>query len=81
MEKNVHFINAGMSGTPSDIGVVRYNRDVIDRLPEGSDHPDVLFIEFAVNDYGTATAGKGYEGLIRQALKSRICCCACILSV
>ena len=44
--------------------------NVIDRLPEGSDHPDVLFIEFAVNDYGTATAGKGYEGLIRQALKS-----------
>lgn len=67
---NVHFINAGMSGTPSDIGVVRYNRDVIDRLPEGSDHPDVLFIEFAVNDYGTATNGGGYEGLIRQALKS-----------
>ena len=30
----------------------------------------MLFIEFAVNDYGTATAGKGYEGLIRQALKS-----------
>lgn len=67
---NVHFINAGMSGTPSDIGVVRYNRDVIDRLPEGSDHPDVLFIEFAVNDNGTATNGGGYEGLIRQALKS-----------
>lgn len=67
---NVHFINAGMSGTPSDIGIVRYNRDVIDRLPEGSDHPDVLFIEFAVNDYGTATNGGGYEGLIRQALKS-----------
>lgn len=67
---NVHFINAGMSGTPSDIGVVRYNRDVINRLPEGSDHPDVLFIEFAVNDYGTATSGGGYEGLIRQALKS-----------
>ena len=67
---NVHFINAGMSGTPSDIGVVRYNRDVINRLPEGCDHPDVLFIEFAVNDYGTATKGGGYEGLIRQALKS-----------
>lgn len=43
---------------------------VINRLPEGSDHPDVLFIEFAVNDYGTATKGGGYEGLIRQALKS-----------
>lgn len=68
--KNVHFINAGMSGTPSDIGVVRYNRDVIDRLPEGSDHPDVLFVEFAVNDSGCESKGGAYEGLIRQALKS-----------
>ena len=67
---NVHFINAGMSGTPSDIGIVRYNRDVIERLPEGSDHPDVLFIEFAVNDFGTTSKGGAYEGLIRQALKS-----------
>lgn len=67
--EKVHFINAGMSGTPSDLGVVRYNRDVINRLPAG-DHPDVLFIEFAVNDSGCVTAGGGYEGLIRQALKS-----------
>lgn len=68
--KNVHFINAGMSGTPSDIGIVRYDRDVIQRLPSGSDHPDILFIEFAVNDSGCATKGGAYEGLIRQALKS-----------
>lgn len=66
---NVHFINAGMSGTPSDIGVVRYQRDVIGRLPEGSDHADILFIEFAVNDYQCATAGGAYEGLIRGALE------------
>ena len=67
--ENVHFINAGMHGTPSDIGVVRYQRDVIGRLPEGSDHADILFIEFAVNDYQCATAGGGYEGLIRGALE------------
>lgn len=67
--EKVHFINAGMSGTPSDLGVVRYDRDVIRRLPTG-DHPDILFIEFAVNDYGCVTKGGGYEGLIRQALKS-----------
>ena len=67
--ENVHFINAGMSGTPSDIGVVRYQRDVINRLPEGSDHADILFIEFAVNDYQCATAGGAYEGLIRGALE------------
>ena len=67
---NVHFINAGMSGTPSDIGVIRYERDVIGRLPEGQDYPDILFIEFAVNDFNRATGGGAYEGLIRRALKS-----------
>ncbi len=68
--RNVHFINAGMSGTPSDIGIIRYNRDVVGRLPEGSSHPDILFIEFAVNDSGCETKGGAYEGLIRQALRS-----------
>lgn len=68
--KNVHFINAGMSGTSSDIGIIRYKRDVVGRLPEGSSHPDILFIEFAVNDSGCETGGGAYEGLIRQALKS-----------
>lgn len=68
--KNVHFINAGMSGTSSDIGIIRYRRDVVNRLPEGSSHPDILFIEFAVNDSGCETRGGAYEGLIRQALKS-----------
>lgn len=67
---NVHFINAGMSGTSSDIGIIRYQRDVLGRLPEGSDHPDILFVEFAVNDAGCETGGGAYEGLIRQALKS-----------
>lgn len=67
---NIHFINAGMSGSSSDIGVVRYNRDVIDRLPAGSNHPDILFIEFSANDFETATNGGAYEGLIREALKS-----------
>lgn len=67
---NVHFINAGMSGTSSDIGIIRYGRDVIKRLPKGSAHPDILFVEFAVNDAGCETRGGAYEGLIRQALKS-----------
>lgn len=68
--KNVHFINAGMSGTPSDVGIIRYERDVIDRLPQGSNYPDILFVEFAVNDAGCETNGGAYEGLIRQALRS-----------
>ncbi len=67
---NVHFINAGMSGTPSDVGIIRYERDVINRLPQGTNQPDILFVEFAVNDAGCETNGGAYEGLIRQALKS-----------
>lgn len=67
---NVHFVNAGMSGTPSSLGVVRYQRDVLNRQESGGARPDILFIEFSVNDYGEVTACGGYEGLIRQALKS-----------
>jgi lysophospholipase L1-like esterase len=64
---NVKFVNAGMSGTPSALGVIRYERDVIDRL--GGD-PDLLFIEFAVNDSGESTKSGAYEGLIRRGLQA-----------
>lgn len=67
--ENVHYINAGMSGTPSSLGIVRYERDVIGQMTAG-DRPDILFIEFAVNDSGECTAGGAYEGLIRRALDS-----------
>lgn len=66
---NVHFINAGMSGTPSSLGVIRYQRDVLDRVEHG-DHPDILFIEFSVNDYQEVTNCGAYEGMIRYALKN-----------
>lgn len=66
---NVHFVNAGMSGTPSSLGIIRYDRDVLGQMTAGS-RPDILFIEFAVNDYGECTAGGAYDGMIRRALKS-----------
>lgn len=66
---NVHFVNAGMSGTPSSLGIIRYDRDVIGQMTAG-DHPDILFIEFAVNDWGECTSGGAYDGMIRRALKS-----------
>lgn len=65
--ENVHYVNAGMSGTPSSLGIVRYERDVVDKLGKT---PDILFIEFAVNDYGECTNGGAYEGLIRRGLQS-----------
>lgn len=61
---NVHFINAGMSGTPSSLGVVRYQRDVLEQMETG-EYPDILFIDFAVNDGNDADT---YESIIRTAL-------------
>ena len=65
--ENVHFVNAGIGSTPSSLGAIRYKRDVLDKITTGN-HPDILFIEFAVNDYDDCR--DAYEGLIRRALKS-----------
>ena len=45
---NVQYVNAGLSGTPSKLGILRLDRDVL------AYEPDICFIEFAVND-GTET--------------------------
>jgi len=62
---NVHFIKAGVGGTPSELGIIRFDRDV---LRDGSVSPDILVIEFAVNDEGDETKGDCYESLVRKAL-------------
>ncbi len=62
---NIHFVNAGLSGTPSSLGVLRYQSHVLDKL--GAE-PDLLIIEFAVNDYGEVTNRRAYESLIHQTL-------------
>ena len=69
---NVHIVNAGQSGTPSSWGIVRYRSDVLDRIPAEDEDglPDVVFIEFAVNDYDDETGGAAYEGLVRNILKA-----------
>jgi lysophospholipase L1-like esterase len=64
---NVKFINAGMAGTPSSLGMVRYNRDVVDRSQSA---PDIVFIEFAVNDNDDYTRGDAYESLVRNILNA-----------
>lgn len=61
---NVHFINAGMSGTSSVLGITRYQRDVLDQMTAG-EYPDILFIDFAVND---GNDDDTYESIIRTAL-------------
>ncbi len=57
-----------MSGTPSSLGVIRYQNDVLNEMQYGK-YPDVLFIEFVVNDSGECTNGEGMESIIREALE------------
>ncbi len=61
----VRLIKAGLGCTPSELGLVRYERDV---LREGDVEPDVVVIEFAVNDAGDETQGVCYESLVLKAL-------------
>lgn len=64
---NVHFIKAGVGGTPSELGLVRYDRDI---LRDGNVKPDIVVVEFAVNDEGDETKGKCYESLILNILSA-----------
>ncbi len=65
-KENVRFIKAGVGGTPSQLGMIRFERDV---LRDGIVKPDIVVIEFAVNDEGDETKGDCYESLIRKAFK------------
>ena len=53
-------INAGIGGTGSDLGLLRLKRDVMNL------EPDIVFLEFAVNDTGLeeAESAKFYEGIL-----------------
>lgn len=63
---NVHFVKAGVGGTPSELGLTRYEDDVLRR---GTVEPDVVVIEFAVNDAGDETNGVCYESLALMAME------------
>lgn len=59
---NVHYFNSGISGTPSTLGALRFENDVLNH------QPDIVFIEFAVNDGGEDDMKSAFEGMIRDAL-------------
>lgn len=64
---NLNFIDAGICGTPSSLGIMRYERDVLRiRENENAIKPDILILEFAVNDGDEVTARRGYEGIISR---------------
>ncbi len=63
--ENIHYVKAGVGGTPSEFGMIRFDRDV---LRDGKVSPDLVVIEFAVNDEGDETKGDCYESLVRKSL-------------
>ena len=63
--ENINYVNSGLSGTPSSLGVLRYERDVLEAL---GTEPDLFLIEFEVNDYAEATHGRAYESMVYDVL-------------
>lgn len=59
-------INAAIGGTGSDLGVFRLQNDVLQHKP------DLLFVEFAVNDSGASPEQihKAMEGIVRQTWRA-----------
>ncbi len=60
----LRYHNAGISGTPSLLGVTRCEKDVL------AHSPDIVFVEFAVNDGGDANSRMAYESLLVKLLES-----------
>ena len=56
-------VNAAIGGTGSNIGAFRMEQDVLEA------RPDLIFVEFAVNDSGASTGQirGAMEGIVRQA--------------
>lgn len=63
----IRLIKAGVGGTPSELGMIRYDRDV---LRDGAVQPDIVVVEFAVNDADDETEGVCYESLVLKALSA-----------
>jgi hypothetical protein len=68
-------INAAIGGTGSDLGVFRVKQDVLDKKP------DLLFVEFAVNDGGASPEQiyRCMEGIVRQTWRTLPECDICFV--
>lgn len=58
------YINAGLGATDSYLGVHRVKQDVLDA------DPDLVLVEFSVNDESSTTAKRNYDNLVRRILLS-----------
>ncbi|MCD7884257.1 MAG: SGNH/GDSL hydrolase family protein [Lachnospiraceae bacterium] len=59
---DVTYLNAGIGATTSQFGAARVRTDLLIH------HPDVVFVEFSVNDESNEHFLETYEGLVRQIL-------------
>jgi lysophospholipase L1-like esterase len=62
-QAQIEFVNAGIGATGSNFGALRAQRDLL------SHKPDVVVVEYGVNDGNTPAFAETLEGLIRQILK------------
>ena len=74
--KNICFLKAGLAGTGSELGSVRYEADV---ERDGKEMPDIVIVEFCVNDEEDETKGVFYESLVRRILGQKNCPAAILL--
>jgi hypothetical protein len=68
-------INAALGGTGSDLGVFRVQPEVLEHKP------DLLFVEFAVNDGGAAPEQiiRSMEGIVRKTWRALPDCDVCFV--
>ncbi len=62
-QAKITFVNAGIGATCSDLGVHRVQAHLLDK------HPDIVMVEYAVNDGINPMAAETLEGLVRRILK------------
>jgi hypothetical protein len=60
---DIRSVNAGISGTGSDLGCARLETDVLRH------QPDLVFVEFVGNDGGDSNSKARIEGIVRQIRK------------
>ena len=62
-DAEIEYVNSGIGGTPSELGAIRLEPDVLDY------EPDIVFVEFAVNDGGSVVR-ESFESIVRRVLES-----------
>ncbi len=61
---NTTYKNVAISGTGSEIGIVRLQNDLLKH------NPDIIFLEFAANNGGGAFYQESFEGMVRNCLNA-----------